>query len=560
MHIGPILLHLQTASKADQQKLVRAREVINRLKAEKVAISEQLATAQNSKMGHAEAVVGVGAVAAAAAAASLKEPDNATSASVTPVADGSIHHQQQQQIETLQQQLQAATEQVNELKMDLATAQLLASEAQKAAGLQQAQQTELAELGQDNMELQKQVEQLTAMLSDLQQQNLQLKQQQQAAAAAELPVSELPQQQSVELLSQLERYKFRAEEAEAAFGQLHEQAAEAEQQHLLQIQQLQQQCAALQSAATAAVPSSRQGAAVHVDLAGIGDIRAADAADLVLPVSHVVQELAAAEGDAGLTKLIDSASPSRQGAQPTAAASSGSASGRQGVTRRDRAAAVAGLGSQASDAVVIDMEARSSTSPATAAAGTGDGAKGLATMLGGAWESVAAAVQNAVGAHSSRYSELAAADDGADGAHNDDDDNKQGAAISLRPRDLQLGSLRPFGAYQAVRAAHPGVQNILAKVDGAWVRVMRFVNESPGVRGGLVVYLLLVHVMVMWVRATCQQAALSALAAPAAALGGVPQSAAGPAGLLAAAGGGQLADGVGAVGPGLATGTGTGRL
>lgn len=498
-----ICVCVQGAFEADQHKLARARDVISRLKSEKASLAEQLTAAQDSltvqqqqqqpTTSGGEAVALMAApVVAATAGGSIEAPRFAASTKAGPGDDqlSSESCMLQQQIADLSQQLAAAQAQISESQMDLAEARALAQAASPAAA-QHEQQQQL-----------------------------------------------------------MQQYKSRAEEAEAAFGQLHEQAQHMEQQYLLQFQQLQQQCSALQAAAAAAaLDQSHKAETLRVpenaELTGCGEITAVEgtSSEVALPASSSAASGLAGSGGAN-DAVAGSAegSPARQGSAAAAAAvSAGSGSSRQGVTRRERAAAAS---SQPADAVAIDIEGGGVGSGGSAAVSGMDHGKGLTRALKTAWKSVTAAVQSAVTRHGKVYSEVADDEDS-----NTAEDDKQASAISLRPKDLQLGSLRPFGAYQTVRSAPPGVQGLLARIDGVWVGVMRFVNGSPGVRSGLLVYLLLVHLLVLWVRVSCHHEALAAASVAPAAIGGLTGAMKGAAGDVAkAAAAEQIAAGTPATG------------
>lgn len=122
---------------------------------------------------------------------------------------------------------------------------------------------------------------------------------------------------------------------------------------------------------------------------------------------------------------------------------------------------------------------------------------------------VASSVAAAVAAAEGRG--VSSSRDGGYGSDSDDGDasgeglvgRSRGQGLVVGRQKLQLGALRPFGAIPAVRSAHPRVQGALARADRAWVRLLRLVSASPLSRVGLMGYLLLLHVLVLWVRMSC---------------------------------------------------------
>jgi hypothetical protein len=108
------------------------------------------------------------------------------------------------------------------------------------------------------------------------------------------------------------------------------------------------------------------------------------------------------------------------------------------------------------------------------------------------------------------------ADWGMDGAQGEDDGDDDGKGLTGGRRGQ---GIRPLTSLRAVRAARPEVQRAaaivdrgVAAVDQAGAMAMRFLGRRPVARIGLLGYLLVLHMMVLWVRLSCHHAAMTAAA------------------------------------------------
>lgn len=500
---------------------------------------------------------------------------------------------QEAQLLDLQQQVQDAQEKC------LAAEQQLAALQQQQEQQQQGEAAAAAVVGDSSSVDPAVVEQLQAQLAEAQQQLAHQQQQLQAA-------QQQPQQQHVasvdphapEAVLQLQqqlaaahqqlgqfgdqlqeaalavgssreaaaREAARAEAAEAAVLQLRQQAGQMEQHYVGQLQALQQQYEALQ-ASHAAVSAAGGGVAVSAaaSLASSPDRHKGAAANAEYEDGDAaaggLSGEAAAEGGVGV------AMEPLEAAAGEASPAGGSGAQQQqwqqgGVVRRERGAmAAAGSGSVALDIElgVDDAAGGSSPSPRAGATARGGGLVGQVlnrvTRVG---STVAAALRAAEGRSL----------DGS-GAYDDSDDEEGEAGWTLLHRQqLQLGTLRPFAAIPAVRKAHPQLVGVLSRIDGAWARVTRLVSSSPLSRVGLLGYLLLLHVLVLWVHMSCQAHYAAAAAVPGVLGPAAAAAATHPAAVAAAAGqpaavaptlGVQAASGGGAaVGPTLTAAAGGG--
>jgi hypothetical protein len=329
-------------------------------------------------------------------------------------------------------------------------------------------------------------------------------------------------------------------------GQLQQQAVQMEQHYVGQLQVLQQQYDALAQASAAAegvgmpggakhsmAPLEQQGSAQHSMARGLpGSSRAL--------VSDAVNEGEGLLSDADAAAVSGSSTAAGELTEITAGEESpaGGVGQRQpgGVVRRERAAG-------GSVVVNIDMAAAGAAAApgGTAAEAAGTGSSSISSKAGSVGGVVGQVLSRVTRVASSvaaavRAAEGRAGSSSLDGGYDSDDEgsgevlpgrsprSKQGLlAVGLNRQKLQLGALRPFGAIPAVRSAHPQVQGVLARADGAWVRVLRIVSSSPLSRVGVMGYLLLLHVLVLWVRASCHPAM------QAAAMGGLGAAGAGAA-------------------------------
>jgi hypothetical protein len=316
----------------------------------------------------------------------------------------------------------------------------------------------------------------------------------------------------------------RAEAAEASVLQLQQQAQAMEQHYIGQLQALQQQYERLRAAEpTAGATGSPRAKGPHMQLEQQGSAQHSMACGLPSSRSLASEGVGESEGIAASTSAAAAAAGSEVEPAEAAAGDASPMSGagqRQGssVVRRERGAA---------GSVVVDIElggAAAADSPGQGAAGDaavgGSSRLGRAAGMGGVMgqvvnrlSRVASGVAAAVRAAEGRGNSSA---DGS-GYGSDDDEAGEGLVgrgrqgLGLNRQKLQLGTLRPFGAIPAVRSAHPQVQTALARADGVWVSVLRVVSGSPLSRVGLMGYLLLLHVLVLWVRMSCHPAAAAAV-------------------------------------------------
>jgi hypothetical protein len=301
--------------------------------------------------------------------------------------------------------------------------------------------------------------------------------------------------------------------------QLQQQAQAMEQHYIGQLQVLQQQYERLQTVdpAGAGVAGSPRANGPHMLLEGQGSAQHSMARGLPSSRSLASEGVGDSEGVPVSTPAAAAGGSEVEPAEATAgdASPAGVAGQRQGssVVRRERGAA---------GSVVVDIELGGSAAAESPGRGAAGDAAGVGSSRLGRAAGVGGVVSQVVNRLSRVASGVAAAVRAAEGRGNasadgsgygsDDDEAGEGRsrqgllALGLNRQKLQLGTLRPFRAIPAVRSAPPQVQTALARADGVWVSVLRVVSGSPLSRVGLMGYLLLLHVLVLWVRMSCQPA------------------------------------------------------